>query len=276
LQVGRLAGWQVAIKRTRYPQGEPANLQPANLQLDTGEVIMRELKYKRILLKVGGEALSQPGGFGIDPEKVAELAHRIKRVKDLGVEVAIVAGAGNIWRGNVGMQYGMDRSTADYMGMLATVMNGLALQDALERIGVDTRVQTAIEMKAVAEPYIRRRAIRHLEKGRVVILSGGTGNPFFTTDTAGALRAMEIDADVLVKATKVDAIYSEDPQKNPNARRFSELSYLEALNLGVQVMDSTALTLCMDNNLPIIVTNLWNEGSIEGVVLGEDQGTLVH
>ncbi len=234
-----------------------------------------QLKYKRILLKVGGEALSRPGGFGIDPDKVAELAERIKGVKEMGVQVAVVAGAGNIWRGNIGMEHGMDRSTADYMGMLATVLNGLALQDALERVGVDTRVQTAIEMKAVAEPYIRRRAIRHLEKGRVVILAGGTGNPFFTTDTAAALRAMEIDADVMVKATKVDAIYSEDPKKNPNAERFSHLTYLEALNLGVQVMDSTALTLCMDNHLPIIVTNLWNEGSIEAVVSGEDMGTLV-
>lgn len=236
---------------------------------------MADVKYKRILLKVGGEALSRPGGFGINPEKVEELARRIKRVKDLGVEVAVVTGAGNIWRGTIGMEHGMDRATADYMGMLATVLNGLALQDALERIGVDTRVQTAIEMKAVAEPYIRRRAIRHLEKGRVVILTGGTGNPFFTTDTAGALRAMEIDADVMVKATKVDAIYAEDPKKNPDAERFSHLSYLDALNLGVQVMDSTALTLCMDNGLPIIVTNLWNEGSIERVVSGEDVGTLV-
>ncbi|MDQ4075796.1 MAG: UMP kinase [Chloroflexota bacterium] len=236
---------------------------------------MADVKYKRILLKVGGEALSHPGGFGINPEKVEELARRVKRVKDLGVEVAVVTGAGNIWRGTVGMEHGMDRATADYMGMLATVLNGLALQDALERIGVDTRVQTAIEMKAVAEPYIRRRAIRHLEKGRVVILTGGTGNPFFTTDTAGALRAMEIDADIMVKATKVDAIYAEDPKKNPDAERFSHLSYLDALNLGVQVMDSTALTLCMDNGLPIIVTNLWNEGSIERVVSGEDVGTLV-
>jgi uridylate kinase len=237
---------------------------------------MGDLKYKRILLKVGGEALATPGGFGIDPEKVASLARRIRGVKEMGVEVAVVAGAGNIWRGNIGMQHGMDRATADYMGMLATVLNGLALQDALERIGVDTRVQTAIEMKEVAEPYIRRRAIRHLEKGRVVILSGGTGNPFFTTDTAAALRAMEIDAEVMVKATKVDAIYDSDPHKNPDAKRFSHLTYLEALNLGVQVMDSTALTLCMDNHLPIVVTNLWIENSIERVVCGEDFGTLVN
>ena len=236
---------------------------------------MAELKYKRILLKVGGEALSAPGGFGISPEKATELAHKIKRVKDMGVEVAVVVGAGNIWRGNIGMEHGMDRATADYMGMLATVLNSLALQDALERMEVDTRVQTAIEMQEVAEPYIRRRAIRHLEKGRVVILSGGTGNPYFTTDTAGALRAMEIGADVLVKATKVDAIYDSDPFKNPDAKRFSQISYLEAVNLGVRVMDMTALTLCMDNKLPIVVTNLWNEGSIESVVRGEDTGTLV-
>ncbi|HEX8683433.1 MAG TPA: UMP kinase [Ardenticatenaceae bacterium] len=236
---------------------------------------MSALKYRRVLLKLGGEALASPGGFGIDPEKVEELAQKVRRVKDLGTEVAVVVGAGNIWRGSVGMRKGMDRATADYMGMLATVLNGLALQDALERLGVDTRVQTAIEMQAVAEPYIRRRAIRHLEKGRVVILAGGTGNPYFTTDTAAALRAMEIDAEVMVKATKVDAIYDSDPKLNPDAKRFSHLSYLEALNMGVQVMDSTALTLCMDNNLPIIVTNLWNEGSIERVVQGEEIGTLV-
>ncbi|MBA3530712.1 MAG: UMP kinase [Ardenticatenales bacterium] len=236
---------------------------------------MADLKYTRILLKVGGEALATPGGFGIDPEKVEELAHKIKRVRDMGVQVAVVAGAGNIWRGQTGMKHGMDRATADYMGMLATVLNGLALQDALERIGADTRVQTAIAMQEVAEPYIRRRAIRHLEKGRVVILAGGTGNPFFTTDTAAALRAMEIDANVMVKATKVDAIYDTDPHQDPTAKRFSHLTYLEALNLRVQVMDSTALTLCMDNNLPIIVINLWNEGSIERVVYGEDIGTLV-
>src|SRR5687768_1145728 len=187
---------------------------------------MADLKYTRILLKVGGEALATPGGFGIDPEKVEELGYKIKRVRDMGVQVAVVAGAGNIWRGNIGMQHGVERATADYMGMLATVLNGLALQDALEGIGADTRVQTAIEMQEVAEPYIRRRAIRHLEKGRVVILAGGTGNPYFTTDTAAALRAMEIDAQVMVKATKVDAIYDSDPQRDPHAKRFSHLSYL--------------------------------------------------
>ncbi len=233
------------------------------------------LKFKRILLKVGGEAFSAPGGFGIHPEQVEQTAGRIKRLYEIGVEVGIVAGAGNLWRGAGTMARGMDRATADYMGMLATVMNGMALQDALEKLGVDTRLQTAIEMQSVAEPYIRRRAIRHLEKGRVVIMQGGTGNPFFTTDTAGALRAMEIDADVLVKATKVDGVYDTDPLQNPNAKRFDQLSYLEALNLGIQVMDSTALSLCMDNKLPIIVTNLWNEGSIEAIGRGEPMGTLV-
>lgn len=233
------------------------------------------IKYRRILLKVSGEAFSAPGGFGIDIEKVEELAQRIKQVKEMGVEVAVVVGAGNIWRGKIGMSHGMDRATADYMGMVATVLNGMALQDALERMNVDTRMQTAIEMKEVAEPYIRRRALRHLEKGRVVILSGGTGNPFFTTDTAAALRAMEIDAEVMVKATKVDAIYDDDPLKNPAARPFTQMTYLDALNLGLQVMDSTALTLCMDNNLPIIVTNLWHDGTIERIVSGEEVGTLV-
>lgn len=233
------------------------------------------LKYKRVLLKVSGEAFSAPGGYGIDPEKVEDLALKIKRIKEIGVQVAVVTGAGNIWRGSIGIKAGMDRATADYMGMMATALNGLALQDALERNGVDTRMQTAIEMKEVAEPYIRRRALRHLEKGLVVILSCGTGNPFFTTDTAGALRAMEVDAEVMIKATKVDAIYDSDPMKNPDARRFSQLSYLEALNLGIQVMDSTALTLCMDNQMPIIVTNLWKEGTIERIVYGEEVGTLV-
>ena len=237
---------------------------------------MNDLKYKRVLLKIGGEALSTPGGFGINPEKVQGLAQRIKGVKEMGVEIAVVCGAGNIWRGEVGMRQGMDRATADYMGMLATVLNGMALQDALERMGVDTRVQTAIEMAAVAEPYIRRRAIRHLEKGRVVILAAGTGNPFFTTDTAAALRAMEIDAEVMVKATKVDAIYDSDPLHNPEAKRFAHLSYQEALALGVQVMDTTALALCMENNLPIVVTNLWKEGTIEQIVRGAEIGTLVN
>ncbi len=231
--------------------------------------------YRRILLKVGGEALAGAGGYGIDPIQAEELAEKIKRVKDMDVEVAVVLGAGNIWRGKQGLERGMERATADHMGMLATVINALALQDALERHGVETRVQTAIEMKAVAEPYIRLRAIRHLEKGRVVILGAGTGNPYFTTDTAAALRAMEINADVLIKATKVDAVYEEDPMVNPNARRLTRLTYIEALNMRVGVLDSTAITLCMENDLPIIVLNLWEPGSLEKAVAGEPIGTLI-
>ncbi|MGQ9458118.1 MAG: UMP kinase [Anaerolineae bacterium] len=231
--------------------------------------------YRRILLKVGGEALAGAEGYGIDPIQAEALAEKIKRVKDMGVEVAVVLGAGNIWRGKQGLDRGMERATADHMGMLATVINALALQDALERHGVETRVQTAIEMKAVAEPYIRLRAIRHLEKGRVVILGAGTGNPYFTTDTAAALRAMEVNADVLIKATKVDAVYEEDPMVNPHARRLSRLTYIEALNLRVGVLDSTAITLCMENDMPIIVLNLWEPGSLEKAMAGEAIGTLI-
>ncbi len=233
-------------------------------------------KYRRILLKLGGEGLSGPGGYGIDPEAVGVVASKIRDVKDMGIEVAIVLGGGNIWRGLAGLAHGMDRTTADHMGMLATVMNALALRDALERLGVVTRVQTAIEMRTIAEPYIRGRAIRHLEKGRVVIIGAGTGNPYFSTDTAGALRAVEIGAEVLIKATKVDGVYSEDPHKNPDARRFGKLTYIEALNLRVGVMDSTAITLCMDNRLTIVVINLWAPRSIERVVLGEDVGTVIN
>ncbi len=236
---------------------------------------MSEPKYNRILLKMGGESLSGANGFGIDPQRAAEVAQVIKSVQDLGVEVALVIGAGNLWRGSIGMEHGMERATADHMGMIATVMNALALQDALERIGVVTRVQTAIEMRTVAEPYIRLRAIRHLEKGRVVIFGGGTGNPYFTTDSAGALRAMEIGADVLIKATKVDAIYDDDPEKNANARRFDKISYIDFLNLRLRVMDSTAVSLCMDNNLPIVVLNLWQDDSVNRLVLGETVGTTI-
>ena len=236
---------------------------------------MGEAKYGRVLLKLGGEALAGPEGWCIDPQRAAEVAQKIKGVKEQGVQIAIVLGAGNIWRGRDGMAHGMERATADHMGMLATVMNSLALQDALERAGVTTRVQTAIEMRAVAEPYIRLRAIRHLEKGRVVILGAGTGNPYFTTDTAAALRAMEIDAQVLIKATKVDAVYEEDPLINPDARRLEHLTYIEALNLGVGILDSTALSLCMDNDLPIIVVGLWEPQSLEKAVLGERVGTLI-
>lgn len=234
-----------------------------------------ELKYKRILLKLGGEALAEADGDGIDAQRLEEVASLIKTVKDCGVEVAIVIGAGNIWRGQDGIAQGMDRSTADHMGMLATVINALALQDALEKTDVTTRVQTAIEMRAVAEPYIRRRAIRHLEKGRVVIVGAGTGNPYFTTDTAAALRAMEVDAEVLIKATKVDAVYDADPKVVSEAKKLERLTYLEALELRVGVMDSTAISLCMDNNMPIIVVNLWVPDSLMKVVHGERIGTLV-
>jgi uridylate kinase len=236
---------------------------------------MPQVKYRRILLKLGGEALAGPEGYGIDPNRAEEVAAKIKRVRDHEVEVAIVLGAGNIWRGKDGLAHGMERATADHMGMLATVMNALALQDALERIGIITRVQTAIEMRAVAEPYIRLRAIRHLEKGRVIIIGAGTGNPYFTTDTAAALRAMEIDAQVLIKATKVDAVYDEDPLLNPQAKRFKWLSYIDALNLRVGVLDSTALSLCMDNDLPLLVIDLWEANSLEKAVLGEPIGTMI-
>ncbi len=233
------------------------------------------LKYRRILLKLSGESLSGSAGFGIDPDRAEDIALRVRDVHQLGVDIAIVIGAGNLWRGRAGLDRGMDRATADYMGMLATVMNGLALMDAMERIGLVTRVQSAIEMHAVAEPYIRRRAIRHLEKGRVVILGGGTGNPYFSTDTAAALRAMEIGADVVIKATKVDGVYDSDPMTNPQAQRFDRLSYIETLNRRLEVMDSTAISLCMDNNLPILVLNLWNPDALRAALFGEPVGTLV-
>jgi len=233
------------------------------------------LKYRRILLKLSGEALTSQGGYGIDPQRAEDIAQRVSEVRDLGVDVAIVIGAGNLWRGRTGLNRGMDRATADYMGMLATVMNALALMDAMERMGLITRVQSAIEMHAVAEPYIRRRAIRHLEKGRVVILGGGTGNPYFSTDTAAALRAMEIDADVLIKATKVDGVYDSDPLKNSHAVRFDHLTYMETINRRLEVMDSTAISLCMDNHLPILVLNLWQPDVLRQAVLGAPVGTLV-
>jgi uridylate kinase len=235
----------------------------------------KELKYQRILLKLGGESLAGPEGFGIDPLQAENVARHIQEISDLGVEIAIVIGAGNIWRGRRGLDRGMDRATADYMGMLATVLNGLALMDAMERADIVTRVQTAIEMRDVAEPYIRRRAIRHLEKGRVVIFGGGTGNPFFSTDTAAALRAMEIGADVVIKATKVDGVYDSDPMTNPDAVKFDKLSYIETLNRRLEVMDSTAISLCMDNHLPILVLDLWKEGSLRKALYGETTGTIV-
>src|SRR3989304_3326453 len=234
------------------------------------------LQFERILLKLGGEALAGPEGTGIDPACVDDLALRIRGVQELGVQVGVVIGAGNLWRGTRGMARGMERATADYMGMVATVINALALMDALERNKVIVRVQSAIEMRAVAEPYIRRRAIRHLEKGRVVIFGGGTGNPYFSTDTAAALRACEIDADVLIKATKVDGVYDSDPQKNPNAVKFEKLSYIETLNRRLGVMDSTAITLCMENKLPILVLNLWDPDALRLALLGENRGTLVY
>ncbi len=231
--------------------------------------------YKRVLLKLSGEALMGDQQFGVDPKVVVQIADDIQDIQRLGVETAIVIGGGNIFRGLAASARGMDRATADYMGMLATVINGLALQDALEQHGVLTRVVTAIEMRAVAEPFIRRRAIRHLEKGRVVIFAAGTGNPYFTTDTAAALRAMEIQADVILKGTKVDGIYSADPMLDKTATKYDSISYLQVLERQLRVMDATAISLCMDNQLPIVVFNLQAPGSIRQVVMGEPVGTTV-
>ena len=236
---------------------------------------MAELKYKRILLKLSGEAVGGENGYGINVSEAEAIAGRVKDVHSMGVEVAIVIGAGNIWRGAQGLERGMDRATADYMGMLGTMMNALALMDALERANVYTRVMSAIEMRAIAEPYIRRRAIRHLEKGRVVIFGAGTGNPFFSTDTAAALRATEIDADVVIKATKVDGVYDSDPKKNPNAVKFDQLSYIDVLNLGLKVMDGTAITHCMEHKIPILVLNLWDQSALTRALYGEKVGTMV-
>ena len=236
---------------------------------------MADIKYNRVLLKLSGEALSPAEGSGIDPDAAKEIARQVKSVVELGANLAIVIGGGNIWRGKVGLELGMDRATADYMGMLATVMNSLALMDSLEQIGVTTRVQTSIEMRAIAEPYIRRRALRHIEKSRVVIFAGGTGNPYFTTDTAAALRAVEINADLLIKATKVDGIYDSDPKKNPDAKKYDNLTYMEALSKQLQVMDATAISLCMENHMPLMVLNLWEEGSLKKALMGEKVGTLV-
>ena len=234
---------------------------------------MGTCKYKRVMLKLSGEALAGENGFGIDFNIAMNIAKAVKELVDMGIEVGAVVGGGNIWRGRSGE--GMDRTTADYMGMLATSINALALQDSLESLGVDTRVQTAIEMKEIAEPYIRRRAMRHLEKGRVVIFGAGTGNPYFSTDTAAALRAAEIEADVILLAKKVDGVYDKDPQKYDDAKKYDELSYIEVLEQGLQVMDSTATSLCMDNNIPILVFALDNPENIKRVVLGENIGTIV-
>ena len=234
-----------------------------------------EPSYRRILLKLSGEALMGDQSYGVDPIVATRIAEDIAELQSLGVQAAIVIGGGNIFRGLAASARGMDRSTADYMGMLATVINALALQDALEKNGVPTRVLTAIEMRAVAEPFIRRRAIRHLEKGRVVVFAAGTGNPYFTTDTAAALRAMEIKADVILKGTKVDGIYSADPVKYPDATRYERVSYLQVLQERLQVMDATAISLCMDNKLPIVVFNLKTPGNIRRVIMGEAVGTVV-
>jgi len=232
-------------------------------------------RYSRVLLKLSGDFMCNESGFGVDPATIDQVSAQIKLAFDVGVQLGIAIGGGNIWRGGDALARGMDRATADYMGMLGTVINGMALQDSLERMGIVTRVQTAIEMRQVAEPYIRRRAIRHLEKGRIVIFAAGTGNPYVTTDTGAALRAMEIGAEILLKATKVDGIYADDPLTNPNARRFERLSYIEALNMGVKVIDSTALSLCMDNGLPLMVFKLSPPDSLARAVMGEPIGTIV-
>ncbi|WP_219836691.1 UMP kinase [Paenibacillus sp. R14(2021)] len=237
---------------------------------------MQSPVYKRIVLKVSGESLSGNNGYGIDSAMISSIAEQVKEVVELNVEVAIVVGGGNIWRGIAGSAKGIDRATADYMGMLATVMNSLALQDALEQIEVPTRVQTSIAMQQIAEPYIRRRAIRHLEKGRVVIFAAGTGNPFFSTDTTAALRAAEIEAEVILMAkNKVDGVYSADPFKDATAEKFETLTYMEVLNRNLGVMDSTASSLCMDNNIPLVVFSITEAGNIKRVVLGEKIGTIV-
>jgi uridylate kinase len=237
--------------------------------------VRRKPNYKRIVLKLSGEVLQGEQGYGIDTKSALSIAGQLKEIHQFGLETAIVIGGGNIFRGVAAASEGIDRSTADYMGMLATVINGLALQDALEKQGVFTRVQTAIEMQELAEPYIRRKAIRHLEKGRVVIFAGGTGNPYFSTDTAAALRAIEIGAEVILKATKVDGVYSSDPNKDKKAKKFTELEYIEVLKRSLKVMDATAISLCMDHNIPIIVFNLMKKGNIKRVIFGEKIGTVV-
>lgn len=236
---------------------------------------MNSPKFKRVILKISGEALVGNQGFGLEHDMLVTVARQIAELKDMGAEVCVVVGGGNLWRGIAGSAQGMDRATADYMGMLATVMNALALQDALEKAGSDTRVLSAIEMRQVAEPYIRRRAIRHMEKGRIVIFAAGTGNPYFSTDTTAALRAAEIEAEVILMAKKVDGVYDSDPMKNPQAKRFDRLSYLDVLSRGLGVMDSTATSLCMDNNIPVIVFDLTKEGNIRRVIMGEPIGTYV-
>lgn len=244
-------------------------------QVGVGNAERAGYHYRRVLLKLSGEALMGDVGYGIDPKVLDSLARQLREVMSTGVEVAIVVGGGNIFRGLAASAKGMDRAQADFIGMLATVMNSLALQDVLEKHGVFTRVMSAIEMQAVAEPYIRRRAIRHLEKGRVVIFAAGTGNPYFTTDTTASLRALEVGAECIMKATKVDGVYDSDPLTNPNAVRFEQLPYIEVLNRGLRVMDATAISLCMDNDLPILVFNMETEGNIQRALRGEPVGTVV-
>lgn len=236
---------------------------------------MSETMYKRVVIKLSGEALAGELGFGLEPNILDSIARQVKEIVSLGVETAIVVGGGNIWRGVSGSARGMDRATADYMGMLATVINALALQDALESRNVATRVLSAIEMRQVAEPYIRRRAIRHLEKGRVVIFAAGTGNPYFSTDTTAALRAAEIEAEVILMAKKVEGVYDSDPKKNPQAQKYKELTYIDVLNKGLGVMDSTAASLCMDNKIPLIIFSILQEGNIKKVIMGEQIGTYI-
>lgn len=248
----------------------------SDFQILHTEVQMSSPKYNRIVLKLSGEALAGEKGFGINPSVIKSVSNQVKEVAELGVEVAVVVGGGNIWRGKIGEEMGMDRANADYMGMLATVMNSLALQDSLEQDGIETRVQTSIEMRQVAEPYIRRRAIRHLEKKRVVIFAAGTGNPYFSTDTTAALRAAEIEADVILMAkNNVDGVYSADPKLDSSAKKYDELSYLDVIKEGLAVMDSTASSLCMDNDIPLIVFSIMESGNIKRVVLGETIGTIV-
>jgi len=237
---------------------------------------MADLKYKRILLKLSGEALGGGAGYGIDVNEAESIASRIKQVHDMGVDVAVVIGAGNLWRGKQGLEHGMDRSTADYMGMLATLINGIALQGALEKVGLYTRLMSGIQMEQICEPYIRRRAIRHLEKGRVVIFGAGTGNPYFTTDSAASLRAIEIGADAVLKGTRVDGVYTADPEKDSNAIRYQNISFKEVFEKNLQVMDMTAFTLCAENNLPIIVFDMNKSGNLQSLLEGQEVGTLIN
>ena len=236
---------------------------------------MQAPAYQRVVIKLSGEALAGPQGGGVSPEQLDYIAETIREIYDLGVQIAMVIGAGNLWRGNMGVAAGMDSVTADHMGMIATVINALGMRDALERNGMPARVQTAVQMNQVAEPYIRLRALRHLEKDRIVIFAGGTGNPFFTTDSAAALRAREIKADIIIKATKVDGVYDDDPNKNPDAKRFDQITYSEAIDYRVKVMDMTAITMCMDNGMPLIVLNFWEKNALKRAILGEKVGTYI-